>query len=360
MATVPEDSPAPAIRFKRRKIAHPKRAVTEDDAPNVSTLQSSDAATRNEAQSPPAQAMDEEESVPNLKEILRNRRRPRDRLKEATRKIEEPNSGLVVQEHVPRPDQYTSRFVAQTGQVVDQHDKQMSEYVEARMAEKNYRQYGWPIQKHLQATVAAIAPDLKPSFGDTVPKKGLVAADAPVDTEHSNRLAAGQGKLQEVDLGPEAAARSEEAWKRLHSRESAETPTSAKPWRNKYGYAWRRPKANGKTDEDVRRDKMVEAVLSEAKLSYFDTTPPSTLTTTDSCSNNMHNPTNEDALVEQFRTEYFESMEAKHQMRKPPAAPVKGAPPVMAGPKLGGSKSARAKMHKAQQEEAAAKKGKIR
>ncbi|KAK1919010.1 hypothetical protein P3342_001140 [Pyrenophora teres f. teres] len=179
MATVPEDSPAPAIRFKRRKIAHPKRAVTEDDAPNVSTLQSPDAATRNEAQSPPAQAMDEEESVPNLKEILRNRRRPRDRLKEATRKIEEPNSGLVVQEHVPRPDQYTSRFVAQTGQVVDQHDKQMSEYVEARMAEKNYRQYGWPIQKHLQATVAAIAPDLKPSFGDTVPKKGLVAADAP-------------------------------------------------------------------------------------------------------------------------------------------------------------------------------------
>lgn len=44
-------------------------------------------------------------------------------------------------------------------------------------------------------------------------------------------------------------------------------------------------------------------------------------------------------------------------MRKPPAQPVKGAPPVLSGPKLGGSKSARAKMHKLQQEEAA-KKGK--
>ncbi|KAK1919009.1 hypothetical protein P3342_001139 [Pyrenophora teres f. teres] len=115
----------------------------------------------------------------------------------------------------------------------------------------------------------------------------------------------------------------------------------------------------------ARRMKMYAVIKWSKPYCQKQNYPTSTplllpLTTTDSCSNNMHNPTNEDALVEQFRTEYFESMEAKHQMRKPPAAPVKGAPPVMAGPKLGGSKSARAKMHKAQQEEAAAKKGKIR
>jgi len=125
MATVPEDSSPPTIRFKRRKIAHPKRVFAEDDAPTVATSQSPDAATRNEAQSPPPHRNDEEESVPNLKEILRNRRRPRDRLKETTRKAEAPSNELVVQDDVPRPDQYTSRFVAQTGQVVDQHDKQM-------------------------------------------------------------------------------------------------------------------------------------------------------------------------------------------------------------------------------------------
>ena len=91
-------------------------------------------------------------------------------------------------------------------------------------------------------------------------------------------------------------------------------------------------------------------------MDYFDTNTNPTSTTTPSSSNN-HDPVNEDALVEQFRTEYFESIEAKQQMRKPPAQPVKGAPPVLSGPKLGGSKSARAKMHKLQQEEAA-KKGK--
>jgi len=76
-------------------------------------------------------------------------------------------------------------------------------------------------------------------------------------------------------------------------------------------------------------------------------------------SSNNQNPTDEDALVEKFRTEYFESMEARHKARKPPAQPVKGAPPVLAGPKLGGSKSARAKMHKMHkmQQEEAAKKG---
>lgn len=125
MATVPEDSSPPAIRFKRRKIAHPKRAYAEDDAPTVSASQSPDAATRNEVHSPPPEGNDADESVPNLKEILRNRRRPRDRIKETARKTEAAPSSELVQDDGPRPDQYTSRFVAQTGQVVDRHDKQM-------------------------------------------------------------------------------------------------------------------------------------------------------------------------------------------------------------------------------------------
>jgi hypothetical protein len=124
MATVQEDNSAPSIRFKRRKIVHPKRVYVDDDAPTVSTSQSPDAATLNDVPSPPNQAHDEEESVPNLKEILRNRRRPRDRQKEIARKPEGEKAELV-QVDAPRPDQYTSRFVAQTGQVVDRDDKQM-------------------------------------------------------------------------------------------------------------------------------------------------------------------------------------------------------------------------------------------
>ncbi|CAN9195409.1 hypothetical protein CC77DRAFT_1023804 [Alternaria alternata] len=347
MSTVQQDEAPPAIRFKRRKIAHPKRVFAEDDAPTVSASHLPDAATLDDAQPPPKETNDEEESVPNLKEILRNRKRPRDRLKETVRKVE-PSRTDSVQVEAPRPDQYTSRFVAQTGQVVDRDDRQMSEYVEARMAEKNYRQYGWPIPSHLQASVVAIAPDLQHTFASSAAAHGTSASTgSPADNEHSNRLAAGQGKLEEVDLGPEAAARTEQAWKRWDKGEPE--PPASKARRDKYGYAWRKPKANGKTDEDKRRDQMVEAVLREAKLDFFDSTTPT----------NPHvNPSvnTDDALVEQFRSEYYESMQARQQARKPAAPTVKGAPPPITGPKLGGSKSARAKMHKLQQEELAKKK----
>lgn len=131
------------------------------------------------------------------------------------------------------------------------------------MAEKNYRQYGWPIPQHLQASVAAIAPDLQHTFTSRTSARAPAGAENPVDKEHSERLAAGQGKLQEVDLGPEARARIEQAWKRLEKGEP-EQPAGKAP-RDKYGYAWRKSRGGGKTDEDKKRDQMVEAVLSEAK-----------------------------------------------------------------------------------------------
>jgi hypothetical protein len=132
------------------------------------------------------------------------------------------------------------------------------------LAEQNYRKYGWPIPTHLQASVAAIAPDLKHTFTSTSSGHGTAGGtDSPGNTEHSNRLAAGQGKLQEVDLGPDATTRTEQAWKRLDNGEPE--PPASKARRDKYGYAWRKPKRGGKTDEDIRRDQMVEAILSEAR-----------------------------------------------------------------------------------------------
>lgn len=89
-------------------------------------------------------------------------------------------------------------------------------------------------------------------------------------------------------------------------------------------------------------------------VDYFDAPAPSNPPTTNSAHANT-----DDALAEQFRTEYLESMEAKQQQiaaRKPTAMTNKGAPPPITGPKMGGSKSARARMHKLQQEELAKKK----
>ena len=124
MATVEQDNSAPTIRFKRRKIAHTKRVYVEDDAPTISTSQSPDATTTTDARSPPKDAPDEDSLVPNLKEILRKRKQARNRPKEAARMAERTEVEMM-QVDMPRPDQYTSRFVAQTGQVVDRDDKHM-------------------------------------------------------------------------------------------------------------------------------------------------------------------------------------------------------------------------------------------
>jgi hypothetical protein len=62
---------------------------------------------------------------------------------------------------------------------------------------------------------------------------------------------------------------------------------------------------------------------------------------------------NDDAFLAQFQADYYESVEdARQQQRKPAPAAAKDAPK---GPKLGGSKSARAKMRLAEEQAAKTK-----
>jgi hypothetical protein len=164
------------------------------------------------------------------------------------------------------------------------------------------------------------------------------------------------GKLQEVDLGPDAAARSQQAWEQLQGGPS-EKESTGKVRLGRDGKPRRQPKR--RNSDDIRRDQMVEAVLRESKcmsdlshhnntladpiaVEYFDETP---------LANTRFAGTDED-MVEQFRTEYFESMESRQQ--RAPAAPP-GGKEGPKGPKLGGSRSARAAM-RLQEEQAAKKK----
>jgi hypothetical protein len=132
MATM-NDNDEPAFRFKRRKIVHQKRVRLNKDEPSTSTApQAPNASILADAQGSPADpdlqspSAEADDSVPNLKEILRARKRPRDRLREAARKVENTKSvALIPAVDAPKPDQYSTRFIAQTGQVVDQDDKQM-------------------------------------------------------------------------------------------------------------------------------------------------------------------------------------------------------------------------------------------
>lgn len=113
----------PAVRFKRRKTTHTKRAPLEiEDEPTAAAPQSTDAEL-NETNKP---APEEDETSLTLKEILRNRKKPRDRLREAAARAEITKAQALVLREQDAPKQgYTNRFVPQTGQVVDRDDQQM-------------------------------------------------------------------------------------------------------------------------------------------------------------------------------------------------------------------------------------------
>lgn len=120
MTSVEDDSAAPSFRFKRRKTTHTKRIRIGDDTTTEPSSQPVDAATPHDA---PEAVQDEEESAVNLKDIIRSRKRPRERIKDVLQNSELQTE--VVQAEAPRPNQYAGRFAAQTGQVVDASDKQM-------------------------------------------------------------------------------------------------------------------------------------------------------------------------------------------------------------------------------------------
>ena len=228
------------------------------------------------------------------------------------------------------------------------------------MAEKNRRQYGWPIPKHLEGVVATLA--------STEPKSTISAIDPGKQKVGGDiRMAAGMGKLQEIDLGPEASAknilRTEEARRRLEGLplEVVEEPPRKEDKVAKPGRKRRQPKR--RNSDDLRRDMMVEAVLKEAKcripslyiiltqltptVDYFEEDKPPSPT-------GEYDEDADDAFYEQFRRE-FESSENRNQRKLAPPPGPKGVKDPPKGPKLGGSRSARAAM-RLQEEQAAKKK----
>jgi len=170
------------------------------------------------------------------------------------------------------------------------------------------------------------------------------------------------GKLHEVDLGPLASARNIERTRAEQKKLDGtyvEQEAIPKVRLGRNGKPRRQPKR--RNSEDLRRDQMVEAVLRESKrmcglhmcrimltltVEYFEEDQAQNPAATGDADNDA-------AMVEKFRQEFLESMESRQQ-RKPAPPPVgKGVKEPPKGPKLGGSRSARAAMRL--QEEQAAK-----
>lgn len=192
--------------------------------------------------------------------------------------------------------------------------------------------------------------------------------------EMRGRNPATHGMLQEIDLGPSASTRNatmtEAATRRL---DGGEAPVSeSKPEKVRLGRDGKpRRRRKRRNSEDLKRDDIVEAILKENKcesLQDFVAHVPSLLI---SPIVDMYDepevPTQgkgdraaDEELADEFRREFLEALEARNKPKRPPAPPPVGlikpkSDNPLKGPKLGGSRSARAAMHAREKEKATKK-----
>ncbi|QSZ35358.1 hypothetical protein DSL72_008228 [Monilinia vaccinii-corymbosi] len=165
------------------------------------------------------------------------------------------------------------------------------------------------------------------------------------------------GQLLEIDLGEEARvrnahrtelARRKAAGESIDLEESAQPPL--KPRLGRDGKPWRGRKRRG--SDDIQRDALVDAILHENRLEIYEPISSSSSKQTEGLAN-------DDTIAETFRKDWEEAsshalLQRQQQMSERAAKEKKKAGQekteeelYMKGPKLGGSRSARAAMREA-------------
>ncbi|KAL8808480.1 MAG: hypothetical protein Q9182_000031 [Xanthomendoza sp. 2 TL-2023] len=183
-----------------------------------------------------------------------------------------------------------------------------------------------------------------------------------------HRQPAALGKLHEIDLGLDATlkniARTEAAKRRLEGGEPEIEEAMGKVRLRKDGKPWRGRRR--RNSDDVKRDRLVEEVMKESRRKAH----PDPVTIWE-CSFDLHtveiydepevelpndDQAADDRVAEQFRRDFMDAISSRRKRaaqkaKKAPGSKVDDKP---RGPKLGGSRSARAAMR--EQQEKAAKK----
>ncbi|KAG7006391.1 hypothetical protein G7Y79_00015g039810 [Physcia stellaris] len=215
------------------------------------------------------------------------------------------------------------RFAPQTGQVADV-DQHMMAYIDSELARRRQTQQ-------------------TSSHDPNIAGFGGLSASGTIDAAVQRQPAA-LGKLHEIDLGPDATltniARTEAAKRRLEDGTPEVEEYSGKVRLGRDGKPRRSRKR--RNSDDIKRDKLVEEILKESKLDIYDE-PEIELANDDQAA--------DDRIAEQFRREF---MDAVSQRRQKPTQPAKKPGPGVVdeshkGPKLGGSRSARAAMRELQE-----------
>ncbi|KAF4999273.1 hypothetical protein FGRMN_2567 [Fusarium graminum] len=213
----------------------------------------------------------------------------------------------------------TDRFTHQTGRLADLNDKHMMDYIESRLSNR-------ADGNSSQNTASASASDSTRQTTATA-------------SNHESGRAVMQGQLVEIDLGDHSnASRTGHTGQRdgiTDGERKAKKPRlrrDGKPWRPR----------NRRDSDALKRDQIVDEILREARLDLYEPT----LEQTSSTAGADQDGAADERLAEEFRQQFLEDV-AERQLRKKKAATQAARPgteEVLKGPKLGGSRNARAQM----------------
>ncbi|KAL4785817.1 hepatocellular carcinoma-associated antigen 59-domain-containing protein [Aspergillus varians] len=202
------------------------------------------------------------------------------------------------------------RFTAHTGQTVDV-DKHMMAYIESELAKRYHRGIPGDVPGPDTATLSEA-------------NNPLSSTDLP------EREPASLGKLHEIDLGQEAKlrniARTQQATKRMNGDDD-EPLTEQTPRKISSRHRKRR------TSEDIERDRLVEEVLRESKQEEIAADDQAA----------------DDRVAEQFRRDFLDAIQSRRRVARTKPTKQPGKTEAPKGPKLGGSRSARAAMREMQE-----------
>ncbi|KAH6626005.1 hepatocellular carcinoma-associated antigen 59-domain-containing protein [Chaetomium sp. MPI-SDFR-AT-0129] len=255
------------------------------------------------------------------------------------------------------------RFAPQTGLVGELVNRHMEEYVESELARrKRHAAEAAAAQEALEQQQQQSREDSTTSTtGDG--RSGTGSAPLPTGQIDSQRVM--HGRLLEIDLGDEARARNiemtERARRRLQGQIEEEEREEAdgrqrkvrlgrdgKPLRSR----------NRRGSDDIQRDKLVEEFLSENRIDMYDSPSDQAAHQT---TWEEEDGAADDRIAEEFRRDFMDAMAQRNRRRRATNAPKPGPPKnkdeILRGPKLGGSRNARAAMRDILLKEQVANKG---
>ncbi|KAF8251788.1 hypothetical protein K440DRAFT_658437 [Wilcoxina mikolae CBS 423.85] len=223
-----------------------------------------------------------------------------------------------------------NRFTHQTGQIADV-DKHMMAYVESEMSKRRGEVPSTSTSSASSTNTAAATATATPEVVATEGKSSYWTPTRP------EARGATLGKLHEVDLGEEAKQRNIALTAQALSgnvESQQQSTTDDKHRRNR----------RRRNSQDIERDRLVEEVLKETRLDLY----PEDV---DMEEDMDEQGAADDKIAEKFRKEFLDAILSKRRRRgaDPKAkASKKEDKKRPKGPKLGGSRMARAQMREQQ------------